>query len=188
MGVVSTPVRCLTSVNQAYLGVRPVDAAQGVELIEVNEGGSAQFAGLKAGDIITRLENRPVKNVTELVNSIRLQKPGATIDISYLRQGQAYQTKCKLNARNTTGKRLAAKSATIAGAIVSGRRDDFPLVFQHDSPLLPEHCGGPLVDLDGNVIGINIARASRVSSYAIGSTQVEKILDRLLRENIASRK
>jgi serine protease Do len=187
VGVVSTAARCLISVNQAYLGVQPVDAKNGVELAGVTAGGSAQFAGLKVGDVITHLGERPVQNVTELVNAIRLQKPGSTIPIRYLRDDRPQTTQCKLNGRNTAGKRAANKSLTVAGAIVSGRRDDFPLVFQHDSPLLPEHCGGPLVDLDGNVIGINIARASRVSSFALAADQAEIAFDRLLRENVASR-
>jgi hypothetical protein len=38
---------------------------------------------------------------------------------------------------------------------------------QHDSVLAPNQCGGPVIDIYGNAIGINIARAGRVSSYAI---------------------
>ena len=31
----------------------------------------------------------------------------------------------------------------------------------------PADCGGPLVNLDGKVVGMNIARAGRTESYAI---------------------
>ena len=49
----------------------------------------------------------------------------------------------------------------------SGRRDGFSKVFSHDADLKPANCGGPIFDLDGNFVGLNIARNSRVRSYAI---------------------
>ena len=53
------------------------------------------------------------------------------------------------------------------GGIPSARISGFPSVIQHDSPLLPEQRGGPLVDLEGRAIGVNIARFGvlRVSRY-----------------------
>ena len=50
---------------------------------------------------------------------------------------------------------------------ISQRHNDFPVILQHDSVLHPHHCGGPLVDLSGKVIGVNIARAGRSETYAI---------------------
>ena len=187
MGVVSTHPRCLTRVNQAYLGVRPVNATGGVELVDVTPGGAAESAGLRPGDLITRLNEREIQSVNDLVNSIRLHRPGTNITIEYLRDGQPRQATSALAARNINAQRESGKQAIVAGAIVSSRHDDFPLVFQHDSPLLPEYCGGPLVDLDGRVIGVNIARSGRVASLAISGTQVELAVDQMLRENVASR-
>jgi S1-C subfamily serine protease len=50
---------------------------------------------------------------------------------------------------------------------ISARATGFQKVIQHDSVLAPNQCGGPVIDIYGNAIGINIARAGRVSSYAI---------------------
>ena len=50
---------------------------------------------------------------------------------------------------------------------ISARSTGFQKVIQHDSVLAPNECGGPIIDVYGNAIGINIARAGRVSSYAI---------------------
>ncbi len=52
---------------------------------------------------------------------------------------------------------------------ISGRHDDFPAVLQHDTLLRPGECGGPLVDLSGKVIGVNIARGGRTETYAVPS-------------------
>ena len=64
---------------------------------------------------------------------------------------------------------------------LSSRRSDFPAVIQHDSILQAKYCGGPLVDLDGNVVGVNIARASRVATYALPSSVVTAMLREMFR-------
>ena len=35
------------------------------------------------------------------------------------------------------------------------------MVIQHDTVLRPVNCGGPVVDLDGRVVGVNIAHGGR---------------------------
>src|SRR5262249_46895681 len=62
------------------------------------------------------------------------------------------------------------------GSLLSDRRGGFPNILQHDTVLSPAECGGPLVDLDGKVVGIHIARAGRVESYAIPSEVVRKLI------------
>ena len=54
---------------------------------------------------------------------------------------------------------------------MSRRRDGFESAFQHDSVIHPRNCGGPVLDLSGKVVGMNIARANRTATYAL-PTQV----------------
>jgi serine protease Do len=65
------------------------------------------------------------------------------------------------------------------GGALSNRRDDFPLVFQHDAVLKPQDCGGCVVNLDGKAVGLNIARAGRTETYAIPTESVLEILNKL---------
>jgi S1-C subfamily serine protease len=65
---------------------------------------------------------------------------------------------------------------------VSARASGFPSVFQHDTVLSPNQCGGPLVDLEGKAVGLNIARAGRVSSYALPADIVVAAVDQMLKE------
>jgi len=58
------------------------------------------------------------------------------------------------------------------GGPYSKRRFGFGPTLVHDSVLNPENCGGPLVGLQGQLFGINIARSMRVASLAIGSDDV----------------
>ena len=64
------------------------------------------------------------------------------------------------------------------GAVPSQRYDNFPSVFQHDAPLFPEDCGGPITNLDGEVVGINIARLGRAASYAIPSSTIQSVISK----------
>jgi serine protease Do len=69
------------------------------------------------------------------------------------------------------------------GGDLSERRSGFPAVLQHDSVLGPEECGGPVIDLAGRAIGINIARAGRTESYAIPDDVLRPLIDELLSGN-----
>jgi S1-C subfamily serine protease len=60
---------------------------------------------------------------------------------------------------------------------LSVKRWGFERVLQHDTQLDPTDCGGPIVALDGGAIGINIARAARVASYAVPAADAIKFLD-----------
>ena len=65
------------------------------------------------------------------------------------------------------------------GGPLSQRRSDFSRVIEHDCLVMPNQCGGPLVDVHGQAIGVNIARASRVSSYALPKDVVVTALKRM---------
>jgi serine protease Do len=42
--------------------------------------------------------------------------------------------------------------------------------------------GGPLLDLDGKCVGMNIARANRAESFAIPVEEVKEIAARLMKQ------
>jgi len=62
---------------------------------------------------------------------------------------------------------------------VSQRAEGFEVAIEHDTVLPPWLCGGPLVNLEGKAIGLNIARASRVTTYALPSRLVRRIFANL---------
>src|SRR5690606_39956451 len=54
----------------------------------VLEGGSADKAGLKAGDIIVRVDGRPIRTGADLRNRIGLKPVGQQMEIEYYRSGK----------------------------------------------------------------------------------------------------
>ena len=65
------------------------------------------------------------------------------------------------------------------GGRLSKRRLDFPMALQHDTPLSPSECGGPIIDLTGKIVGINIARSGRVDSLALPVSTVLSVIESL---------
>ena len=61
----------------------------------------------------------------------------------------------------------------------SQRAEGFEQAIEHDTVLQPWLCGGPLVNLDGEAIGLNIARAGRVTTYALSSKLVKRLIENL---------
>jgi hypothetical protein len=59
------------------------------------------------------------------------------------------------------------------------RKNGFPNVFVHDGAISHDRCGGPVVDRTGQVIGINIARADPIQTFAIPSDQVREVITEL---------
>lgn len=188
IGSYSAMPRSTAAGEQAFLGVQPQTTPQGVLVSDIRPGNASHTAGLKNGDVIFRLDDINIRDVSDLVRAIRSRRPGDRIKIEFLRDGAKDETYAELAGRNLSGERAARfKMMNRLGAIPSRRGDGFPSVFQHDTPLFPEQCGGPILDLDGNVVGMNIARNGRAASYAIPSAHLQTIIHNLKRESLAAR-
>ena len=62
--------------------------SQGAYVSAVDAGSPAQTAGLRAGDVITSAQNRPVTSPGTLAAIIGIAAPGSTIDLTYRREGR----------------------------------------------------------------------------------------------------
>ncbi|MFB8037901.1 S1C family serine protease [Streptomyces sp. NPDC056004] len=59
----------------------------GVALVSVTKDGAADKAGLRPGDIITRIDDQPVTTITTLSEALASDKPGQKVTVTYLRDG-----------------------------------------------------------------------------------------------------
>ncbi|GBD36457.1 hypothetical protein HRbin36_01582 [bacterium HR36] len=165
--------------NVGYLGVTLQDTEDGPTITSVLEGSPAEKAGLLSGDVIYSLAGQRVRNVEGLLEALRAYPPGARIRVVVLRDQEFVEKQVTLGQRPRNFSR--AEFQNRLGGELSEKRSGFPRVLQHDAVLQPKDCGGPLVNLDGRVIGINIARAGRTESYAIPAETVQKLLPELMR-------
>jgi serine protease Do len=60
----------------------------GVLVQQVTPGGPADKGGLKAGDIITTIDGRSIKDGDDLVNEIASRRPGSSVRLGFLREGK----------------------------------------------------------------------------------------------------
>jgi len=72
----------------------------GVLVQQVQPGGPADKAGIKAGDIITTVDGRAIKDGDDLVNEIASRKPGSTIRLGYLRDGKSMDATVTIGDRD----------------------------------------------------------------------------------------
>ena len=79
----------------AFLGVQAGSSDQqsttGAPIAEVTAGGAAATAGLKAGDVVTKIDSRTVTNSADLVAAVRSYSPGDEVTLT-IRRGTATQT------------------------------------------------------------------------------------------------
>lgn len=94
-------------VQRGFIGVRSVDlsdtravaqynqqmktnikSGEGVYIIEVTPKGGAESAGLRNGDIITKIDNTVVTNYYDLSYAVGSKRPGDKVAVTYLRNGK----------------------------------------------------------------------------------------------------
>jgi len=169
------PPRVALGPNSPYLGVALEPADGGVKVTNVNPGTPAFKAGLKKNDIVFELAGRPIVDVEDLQNAIQRLKINDNVLLKVKRGEEELELKATLGRPDP--KMFNAQE--FMGSQLSKRRGGFPFILQHDTVLKTQDCGGPLVDLDGKTVGINIARAGRTETYALPSEEVQKLVNDL---------
>lgn len=61
----------------------------GVAVVEVAKGGAAEKAGLRAGDVITKLGSVEITTITSLAEALASYSPGQRVGVTYLRGGES---------------------------------------------------------------------------------------------------
>lgn len=184
VGVVSVGRRRIPG-RSGFLGVALDDAPNGGAIVrQVIPNSAAEKAKLKEGDIITDVNATSVKTRDELINTVKNFRPGDTVTLGYTRGTEKLKAKATLGTTEVADPE-AFSMETMLGGPVSKRASDFPVVFEHDTVLRPQDCGGPLVDLTGKVMGINIARAGRTETFALPADVIEPLLEPLMSGKLA---
>ena len=73
--------------SQLFFGV---DHIRGMLVESVDDGGAAEQAGIRPGDVITRVENTQVVDAENILMEVRNKKPGDTVNIQVYRNGQTF--------------------------------------------------------------------------------------------------
>jgi serine protease Do len=179
-GVVSVLSRNLRDTDLAYLGVigEPGFTGQGVKIKEVDAKSGAHAAGLKPGNVILKVGERPISGLLELKNALTGVAPGAKVSLLVEANGGENKIEVTVGNRPQLPQYANGRLEQMErmGGPVSQVRDSFTQVIQTDMRPKPNQVGGPVVDLQGRVLGITMARADRTRSFVMPAAAVVDLL------------
>jgi serine protease Do len=91
----------------AFLGVMTTTAEKnGAEITEVSENTAAEKAGLKAGDVIVKLDGESIEDPAALTNAVKKHKPNDKVEIVYWRGGKEKKTTATLELKKVMRKKI----------------------------------------------------------------------------------
>lgn len=177
VGILSVKRRAVPH-EKGVLGISIADDKGGPKITKVFPNSSADKAGLRVDDVITHVAGTAVETGAAISGLLAGLQPGDTLTIR-LRRGNEL-----LDVRATLGYPLESllnrsMFQNSIGGELSVRRSGFAAVLQHDTVLRPQECGGPVVDLAGRVVGLNIARAGRTETFALPASEILPVLEEL---------
>jgi serine protease Do len=114
------------------------------------------------------------------MNALQSRKPMDSVNIELQRDKEKPKVVEVILARRGEFPRAMMRSEDPRSAMsgrLSNNRTGFPNALQHDLNLKPDQCGGPLLNLDGEVVGVNIARSGRIESMAIPTETLLQLLE-----------
>lgn len=123
------------SVQRAFIGVsiRDIDqelaeqmklnTLRGVYVNGITDGGAAQKAGMKEGDIITKVGNVDVGNVTQLQEQVGRFRPGDKVAVTVMRDGRENVVDMTLRGREGTLTAAVKKTPDALNALGADLRE-----------------------------------------------------------------
>jgi serine protease Do/serine protease DegQ len=158
-GVLGVNIQTLVPEIATSMGLP--DSTQGALVSQVVDGSAADKAGVKAGDVVTAVNGRPVKDASSLRNAIGLLSVGEKVDLALLRDGKPRRVTAMI------GEGDAAAEARATG--------------QH-----PGLAGAEIIDSQNGVTIRSVAEGSPAAQrglrandviLAVGRTRVQTVAD-----------
>jgi S1-C subfamily serine protease len=179
-GIVSVAERNLRDTDLAFLGVvgELGFSEQGVKIKEVADGSGALAAGLKPGNIILKVGERTISGLFALKNALAGTTPGEKITLRVKADNDEKNVDVVLGNRPKPAEYPGTRIQIMErmGGPISQVRNSFTLALQTDMRPKPNQIGGPVVDLEGHIIGITMARADRTRSYVMPAAALVELL------------
>lgn len=191
VGVVSSQARNFDDRSKGYLGVLmdiKNQSGEGVGIQEVTEGGAASRAGMKNGDVVLSVNGDAMKFPEQLRQRIASLKPDEQVKLKVKRGEETLELTLSLGRRSdardpSTGQKLGDRRdfdpTAQMGTALSKNATGYPNAVQCDVTVNADEIGGPAVDVDGNVVGITIARAERTSTLIIPASVLSQLTSSL---------
>jgi S1-C subfamily serine protease len=188
-----TGVVCIAAQTIAPLpGLLPVsvkDAKGGVEITDTFDFLDRWLRKppfpLHLGDVITHVAGVPVANRDAFIKL----NGAATLGGHPRVRGEAIRVTCWRNGKSDDVTVYLHSQRSVQNQLVrpySYRYSGFPTALASDLAARPEHCGAPVVDADGRVVGLLIARAPFIESLILPSAEMRAAVE-VMRKSAAAK-
>ncbi len=182
IGIMSAKSREVTNSNsRAVVGVTFKEGEE-LTIESVHEKSGAAEAGVMVGDKIVALDGEDVESAEDLRDKLSEATVGEFILLGVDRAGEKVSLKVELrSSEDLYGKKPPSRNDGMSGRY-SERRSNFPWIMQHEIPFSRISAGGPLINLEGKGVGLNIARANRAETFAIPTKQLLEAYENLVEQ------
>ncbi|BCX49975.1 hypothetical protein HAHE_38830 [Haloferula helveola] len=179
VGIVAANVREVYAKGGTVLGVALKADTEEIVVDEVTEGTGAEAAGLMSGDKIVSFEGEEITDRESLMEKLEKRRVGDEVQIGIERDGKKITLPVELAGRADVFGEEKTRNDAMSGEF-SERRTGFPKVMQTDVMGNRRFMGGPVLDLDGRCVGMNIARYSRCETYAIPGRELKELAGQMM--------
>ena len=158
-----------------------------VEIVGIFEAGAAEKAGLQKGDIITAIDDKKVKNLSQLMHLIKANEPGESIAIQYLRDGEIGETTATLQASKNKNELIFGNGDTRIewdndGGITWNGDENFEIRF----PIFENKGEMGMTLGEANDDGVSIKNVETESAAAAAGLEKDDIITEINGEKIKS--
>ena len=175
-GIVSAKPREISVEGGAGLGVVIDFKAKQPTVESVQKGSGAEEAGLQKGDVIVRIADKNIESMKDVVEVMKDRKAGEIVKVAVKRgkEGKEFNVRLASKAEMFRSPEMMSRNDQMSGDF-SKRRSGFPRVIQHDVIANSKSMGGPIINLDGKCVGMNIARANRAETFGIPARELRRL-------------
>jgi S1-C subfamily serine protease len=180
-GIISAMTREVPAEGGAALGVvlEPGDGRLTVK--EVRDDSGAEKAGVKMGDVLETINGTEIESIETLAKLFETAKAGDKVKLGIQRGNESLELEVELASKGELFGGAQEGNDRMSGSF-SKRRSGFPRVIQHSIIANNASMGGPVLDLTGQCVGMNIARANRAETFAIPAEQLKELAERMIQE------
>ncbi|ACT11348.1 MULTISPECIES: serine endoprotease DegQ [Pectobacterium] len=148
-----------------------VDAQRGAFVSEVLPKSAAAKAGIKAGDVLTTLDGKPISSFAELRAKVGTTAPGKTVKIGLLRDGKPQEVSVVLDNSSSASTSAETLSPSLQGAsLTNGQLKDGSKGVQIDNVAKDTPAAQVGLQKGDIIIGVNRERIENI-------TQLRKLLE-----------
>jgi len=143
-----------------------IPARQGAVIAQVIPRSAAAKAGLQEGDVVLRVNNRPIRDGSSLRNAIGLLEIGAPVQLKILRNGKPLNIKAKIGKYTPEKAQGGTLNPRLAGALFEDIGSDSPLA--------------------GKMQGVLVARVAPGSPAAQAGLRSKDVITAVNRQRVSS--